>query len=96
VAVRGGCPSCVVHGGTHKVAACQTAAMADLRLFVVIRGDLPLSENLFTVIAPASTLVAEWKKLVYAEKRNVLAAYDAADLMVRKVCLLCFLWRLIC
>jgi hypothetical protein len=59
--------------------------MSDLTIFVVIRGDLPASEHMFTVVAPASTYVSEWKKLVYAEQRDTLAAYAAANLMLWKV-----------
>jgi hypothetical protein len=70
--------------------------MADLTIFVVLLGDLPASEYVFPVKAPASISVGEWKKLVYAETRNDLITYDARNLTVWKVCLLCSLWRLIC
>jgi hypothetical protein len=65
--------------------------MADLTIFVVLRTDFPASRRMFSVIAPASISVSEWKELVYAKTRTDLIAYDAADLTVWKVCLLCFL-----
>jgi hypothetical protein len=70
--------------------------MADLTLFVVLLGDLPASERVFSVKAPASISVGEWKKLVYAEKQNGLKDIDASDLIVWQVGLLCSLWRLLC
>ncbi len=70
--------------------------MADLTLFVVLLGDLPASERVFSVKAPASISVGEWKKLVYAETRNDLITYDARNLIVWQVGLLCSLWRLLC
>jgi hypothetical protein len=70
-------------GGNDQFATCQTAAMADLTIFIVLLGDLPVSRSSFSVTATASFFVAELKKLVYAEKRKFLGAtYAAADLIV--------------
>jgi hypothetical protein len=70
--------------------------MAELTIFIVLLGDLPASEHMFLVTAPPSLCVGELKRWVHGAKHNFLAGYDAADLQVWKVYLLCSLWSPIC
>jgi hypothetical protein len=70
--------------------------MAGLTIFVVLLGDVPASEHMFPVIAPASISVGEWKKLVYAEKQNGLKDIDASGLRLWKVLLLCSFHCIMC
>jgi hypothetical protein len=59
--------------------------MADITLFVVLRGDSPESKHVFPVKAPNSTYVGEFKELVYGKLQDVLDGIGARNLVLWKV-----------